>query len=170
MGWPSMTGGWPKPGPCCKASSPTPRPTSASKAGFSGGGSAAGWRPGSSRPWPTRLLGSIRSLHRQLTTGKGRSDFGFATHETAEMWRLLGSLELLPAATKVELGGMLLDLLPKRKMEPVRPAMVWAIGRLGARVPMYGPLNTVVPAETAADWLSKLMACKCKMQNTKCNV
>ena len=103
------------------------------------------------------LLGSIRSLHRQLTTGKGRSDFGFATHETAEMWRLLGSLELLPAATKVELGGLLLDLLPKRKMEPVRPAMLWAIGRLGARVPMYGPLNAVVPASTAADWLSKLV-------------
>ena len=39
---------------------------------------------------------------------------------------------------KIELGGMLLDLLPKRKMEPVRPAMVWAIGRFGARAPLYG--------------------------------
>ena len=33
--------------------------------------------------------------------------------------------------------------------------MLWAIGRLGARVPLYGPLNTVVPAETAADWLTR---------------
>jgi hypothetical protein len=99
----------------------------------------------------------VRGLHRQLTTGKGRGEFGFAMHETAEMWRLLGSLELLSAATKTELGGMLLDILPKRKMEPVRPAMIWAVGRLGARSPMYGPLNTVVPAAIAADWLKKCL-------------
>jgi hypothetical protein len=116
------------------------------------GGLAAGQQQALAEP----LLGPIRSLHRQLTSGKGRSDFGFATHETAEIWRLLGSLELLAAATKVELGNMILDLLPKRKMEAVRPAMVWAIGRLGARVLMYGPLNTVVPAETAAAWIGRL--------------
>ena len=57
---------------------------------------------------------------------------------------------------KVELGDILLDLLPKRKMETVRPAIVWAIGRLGARVPLYGPLNTVVPAESAGTWLKRL--------------
>jgi molecular chaperone DnaK (HSP70) len=118
-----------------------------------GGGLAAGQQQALAEP----LVASVRGLHRQLTTGKGRSDFSFATHETAEMWRLLGSLELLPAATKVELGGMLLDLLPKRKMEPVRGPMLWAVGRLGARVPMYGPLNTVVPAAAAGQWLVKLM-------------
>ena len=118
------------------------------------GGLAAGQQQALAEP----LLGPVRSLHRQLTSGKGRSDFGFATHETAEIWRLLGSLELVAAATKVELGDMILDLLPKRKMEVVRPAMVWAIGRLGARVLMYGPLNTVVPAETAAEWIGRLTA------------
>ncbi len=106
------------------------------------GGLAAGQQQALAEP----LLGLVRGLHRQLTTGKGRGEFSFAMHETAEMWRLLGSLELLSAAAKTELGGMLLDVLPKRKMEPVRPAMIWAIGRLGARSPMYGPLNTVVPA------------------------
>jgi len=116
------------------------------------GGLAAGQQQALAEP----LLGLVRGLHRQLTTGKGRGEFGFAMHETAEMWRLLGSLELLSAATKTELGTMLLDILPKRKMEPVRPAMIWALGRLGARVPMYGPLNAVVPAETAASWLVNL--------------
>jgi len=76
------------------------------------------------------------------------------------MWRLLGSLELLSPTAKTELGTMILDLLPKRRMEPVRPAMVWAIGRLGARMPLHGPLNTVIPAETAADWLNKLIGGK----------
>ena len=117
------------------------------------GGLAAGQQQALAEP----LLGLVRGLHRQLTTGKGRGEFSFAMHETAEMWRLLGSLELLSAAAKIELGGMLLDVLPKRKMEPVRPAMIWAIGRLGARTPMYGPLNTVVPAEAAARWLASLI-------------
>ena len=52
---------------------------------------------------------------------------------------------------------MLLDLIPKRKMETVRPAIAWAIGRLGARCPLYGPLNTVAPAESTSPWLKKLM-------------
>jgi hypothetical protein len=120
------------------------------------GGLAAGQQQALAEP----LLGMVRSLHRQLTTGKGRGEFSFATHETAEMWRLLGSLELLSSATKTELGTMLLDILPKRKMEPVRPAMIWALGRIGARAPMYGPLNTVVQPQTAGDWLVRLMAGK----------
>ncbi len=106
------------------------------------------------------LLGPIRSLHRQLTTGKGRSDFSFAIGETAEMWRLLGSLELLAASTKTELGTMMLDMLPKRKLERVRPAILWALGRLGTRVPLYGPLNAVVPADVAAGWLARLLAAR----------
>ena len=64
------------------------------------------------------LLGPIRGLHRLVVGGKGRGgDFGFQPNETAEIWRLLGSLELLPVSLKIELGEILLDLLPKRKME-----------------------------------------------------
>lgn len=118
------------------------------------GGLAAGQQQAIADP----LLAPIRSLHHQLTSGRGRSDFGFAIPETSEMWRLLGSLELLSPTTKTELGTMLLDLLPKRKMEPVERSLLWAIGRLGARAPMYGPLNTVVPSETAAAWLTRLLA------------
>ncbi len=94
--------------------------------------------------------------HPVLRVERG-GDFGFQPNETAEIWRLLGSLELLPVALKIELGEILLDLLPKRKMENVRPAIVWAVGRLGARSPLYGPLNTVVHAETAGHWLKRLI-------------
>jgi hypothetical protein len=118
-----------------------------------GGGLLAGQQQALAEP----LLGPIRGLHRLIVGGKGRSgDFGFQPNETAEIWRLLGSFELLPVALKVELGDILLDLLPKRKMETVRPAIVWAVGRLGARATLYGPLNTVVPAETAGAWLRRL--------------
>ncbi len=115
------------------------------------GGLAAGQQQALADP----LLASVRSLHRQLTSGKG-GEFGFGTHESAEVWRLLGSLELLNTALKIELGRMMLDILPKRKVEAVRPAIAWAIGRVGARQPAYGPLNTVVPADTAAEWLRHL--------------
>jgi hypothetical protein len=39
----------------------------------------------------------------------------------------------------------------------VRAAVVWSIGRIGARVPVYGPLNRVVPADVAARWLEEVM-------------
>ncbi len=117
------------------------------------GGLIAGQQQAVAEP----LLGPIRSLHRQFTGGKGRAEFGFKVAETAEIWRLLGSLELLPVSLKVELGDIMLDILPKPRMAPVRAALVWAIGRLGARVPLYGPLNTVVPAEKAAGWCKKVM-------------
>jgi hypothetical protein len=118
---------------------------------------AGGLGAGQQQALADPLLGPARGLHKQLTTGRGGGDFPFGSHEAAEVWRLLGSLELLGAAVKIELGGMLLDLLPKRKIEPVRPAVTWALGRLGSRVPVYGPLNTVVPVETASAWLKKLM-------------
>jgi hypothetical protein len=117
------------------------------------GGLAAGQQQAVAEP----LLGPMRNLHRQLTTGKGRGgDYTFSVSDTAEVWRLLGSLELLPLTLKLELGQMLLDLLPKRKMEPVRPAMIWAVGRVAAREPLYGPLNAVVPPDTAAEWAARL--------------
>jgi hypothetical protein len=118
------------------------------------GGLGAGQQQALAEP----LIGPIRGLHRQLTTGKGRGgDLSFASRETAEMWRLLGALEMLPVELKIELGAMLLDLLPKPKIEPVRQPIIWAVGRIGARAPMYGPLNAIVPAETASQWLARLL-------------
>ena len=35
---------------------------------------------------------------------------------------------------------------------------VWAIGRLGTRVPVYGPLNELVSAETAASWAQQIIS------------
>jgi hypothetical protein len=118
------------------------------------GGLGAGQQQALAEP----LIGPIRGLHKQLTTGKGRGgDLSFASLKTAEMWRLLGALEMLPAELKIELGAMLLDLLPKPKIEPVRQPIIWAVGRIGARAPMYGPLNAIMPAETAAEWLERLL-------------
>lgn len=119
-----------------------------------GGGLSAGQQQAIAEP----VLAPIRAMHRQMTTGKGRGgEFSAGSHESAEVWRMLGSLERLGAQTKIELGDMLLDLIPKRKMETQRAALIWTLGRLGARRPSYGPLNTVVPVEVATRWLTELM-------------
>ena len=89
--------------------------------------------------------------------GKRKGTPAVALHESSEAWRLLGSLELLAVPTKAKLGGMIVDLLPKRKFDKVRSPMVWALGRIGQRVPVYGPLNTVVPVQDVATWIDAMI-------------
>ena len=68
---------------------------------------------------------------------------------------LLASLEHLPPDVRVELGE---ELLARVEEEPGNKSFTWALGRLGARVPFYGPLNCVVPPEAAARWAASLLA------------
>ncbi len=119
---------------------------------------AGGLSAGQQQALADPLLAPIRAWYHQATTGRGKGgEFASGTHEAAEVWRFLGSLELLSASTKLELGQMLVDLVGRKKAEAVRPAMLWALGRIGARQPVYGPLNTVVPPENAAAWLEKVV-------------
>lgn len=108
----------------------------------------------------TTLLTPIRQSHRQLTTGKGSGGGinSLVSQEAAEVWRLLGSLELLPMRTKAELGGIINDLIMRPKFEPVRSAMTWALGRVATRVPLYGPLNAVIGPSTVATYLKTLLS------------
>jgi molecular chaperone DnaK (HSP70) len=75
--------------------------------------------------------------------------------ELAEMWRAIASMERLPAKQKAELGDVLLGELEK-KQAPEHA--LWALGRLGARVPLYGPVQEVVPLRRVERWLERLMA------------
>jgi hypothetical protein len=118
---------------------------------------AGGLPAGQQRALAEPLLAAVRALHRRLTGGGTKGETHFAVPESAELWRLLGSLELLTLRTKTDLGNMLIELLPKRKLQPVRAALVWTLGRLGSRVPLYGPLNTVVDAQVATEWLKQLI-------------
>ncbi|MCH5374441.1 MAG: molecular chaperone DnaK, partial [Planctomycetes bacterium] len=117
------------------------------------GGMSAGQQQAIADP----LLSAVRGLHRRLTTGKGAGDFSFTPQESIEMWRLLGALELLDVSLKAELGDALVEMLDKRSMQPARPAIVWALGRIGTRMPVYGPLNRVVATDVTTRWLSALM-------------
>ncbi len=120
---------------------------------------AGGLSRGQQQALADPLLSSIRNLHHRYTAGTTRGeDASLRPNELAEIWRLLGSLELLDVARKIELGDMLVALLPKRKLANLQGPMIWALGRLGQRVPVYGPLNTVVPRDTVEQWLDELLS------------
>ena len=72
-----------------------------------------------------------------------------------EMWRTASSLELIPAATRVQLGDA---LLKEAKLTGFNPVVLWCIGRLGARQLFYGPANQVLAPGIAARWIEALAA------------
>ena len=72
-----------------------------------------------------------------------------------DMVRLSAVLEQLPVQHRSDTGRWVLDRL-QRPGE--NPQTWWALGRIGARVPLYGSAHTVVPPELAAEWLTQLLA------------
>lgn len=78
-----------------------------------------------------------------------------AKQEAAELWRTAASLEHLSPRKKQDLGETLLKLLEENKAPPRWGP--WALGRLGAREPLHGPLDRLVPAEKAAGWLERAL-------------
>ncbi|HEX2572517.1 MAG TPA: Hsp70 family protein [Polyangia bacterium] len=75
--------------------------------------------------------------------------------EAAEMWRTMASLERIAWNEKWKLGEVLLGRLEKKQKEAAQAA--WALGRLGARVPLYGPIENVVSRHKAEKWVERLL-------------
>jgi molecular chaperone DnaK (HSP70) len=110
-----------------------------------------------------RIAGGLSTAHQQSLwnylgeTGIGRKKPRARLNSQVEHegWRLLSSLEHLPATTRTALGE---ELIRKLEKEPSESCWLWSVGRIGARIPLYGSLNCVVPAEAAAEWISALSA------------
>jgi molecular chaperone DnaK (HSP70) len=77
--------------------------------------------------------------------------------ELAEIWRAIASMERLPVQHKVKLAEELLQRMDSRKGRE-DSVHLWALSRIGARVPLYGPLNAVVPPAQVATWLKSVLA------------
>jgi molecular chaperone DnaK (HSP70) len=71
-----------------------------------------------------------------------------------EMVRLCGALERLPPAAKQEAAGWLLERLAAGQA----PGVVWALGRLGARVPVASAAHHALPLDAAAALLEQLLS------------
>jgi len=109
-----------------------------------------------------RIGGGLSSAHHQELRnylgdlGIGRQKLGTRLNSQLEHdgWRLLASLEHLSGATRAALGS---ELLRKLRKQPSDSGWLWSLGRFGVRIPLYGSLSCLIPAETAADWIAALL-------------
>jgi molecular chaperone DnaK (HSP70) len=107
-----------------------------------------------------RIVGGInaseqQALYRKHTTRTGSQKKGRVNRQLDyEEWRLVVSLEHLLAGTRAVLGH---ELVAKIRNEPGDGIWLWSLGRLGARIPLYGPLHSVVTAEIAGEWVTALL-------------
>ena len=74
--------------------------------------------------------------------------------EAAEIWRAIAACERLEIKKKVELGDTLLQQLEKKRTE----YGLWALGRIGARMPLYGSIDNVIAPTLADKWINRLIA------------
>jgi hypothetical protein len=79
--------------------------------------------------------------------------------EAAEMWRTAASLERVHREEKFRLGEALWPRLEREVQGGGKgTASAWVLGRLGARVPLYGPIENVVVRSKAEKWIERLLA------------
>ena len=90
-----------------------------------------------------------------LLPAKGKAFSRPPANEYAEMWRAAASLERLDARTKESLGHA---VLKDCKKSPVPTYAFWALTRLGTRVQLYGPLNSVVHPDVVEQWVEDLLS------------
>lgn len=81
---------------------------------------------------------------------------GVQPEGTDEMVRAGAALEHLPPEEKEWFGDLIFARLAELK--PAGGPWAWAIGRLGARVPLYGSLHNVLPPAVAQRWIESLLA------------
>lgn len=103
------------------------------------------------------VLRQLRTLSSRLKTGRGRSDWTFSPNESAEIFRLFGAMEKLPVEKKEEIGTILLDLLSRKEYATNIDAILWTLGRIGARSGSVGALEAIIPPETAQVWIKTLL-------------
>ncbi|MGC1276095.1 MAG: molecular chaperone DnaK, partial [Planctomycetaceae bacterium] len=83
---------------------------------------------------------------------------GFDPAGLGEVFRLIASLERLNVGRKIEFGRTAATWFASDKAAGLRPITAWSLGRVGSRIPLYGPLNAVVPPEEVRPWLDALLA------------
>jgi hypothetical protein len=110
---------------------------------------SGGFNAGQQRELAQRVMGDLG-----LSSAKAKKPNPQVERES---WRLLASLERLDPATRVRIGDNLMQRLRRDKNNA---SLLWSIGRLGARTPVYGPLTSVVAPPDASRWLHELLAFK----------
>ncbi len=92
-----------------------------------------------------------------LLQGTGEKGSGPTPHGQDEMVRLACALERIAVADKVELGAFV-----QKKLGRGGITSFWPLGRLGARLPLFGSAHTVVPPDVVAAWVERTLAADLK--------
>jgi molecular chaperone DnaK (HSP70) len=112
----------------------------------------------SNRLAPPLLSGAALKAAGKAGKGKkgkkgGDDEGGLNRQELAELWRTAASLERIPASSKEGLG----DVALRSAIAGRGDFAPWALGRFGARVPLYGPVEETVSRAKVEAWLDRLL-------------
>jgi len=96
-------------------------------------------------------------IQREVRTKKDHRVYSrrMKADEKLEAWMTLSSFERVSGDIKRALGELLLDAMDA-SIRP-RNGELWALGRVGARHPIYGPINRLVPSADIENWLHRLL-------------
>jgi molecular chaperone DnaK (HSP70) len=92
----------------------------------------------------------LQRLLPSLMPKPGKKPQRLNTSLLREMWRTASSLELIPAANRMQMG----DALVKQGLND---NTLWCLSRLGARQLFYGPTNQVLSPAAATRWIEAML-------------
>jgi hypothetical protein len=107
-------------------------------------------------------VGQQRALYQDVWSRlkpvfQGGSSAAPNSNVTIELLRLIGSLEWLEPKEKEVVVETLLGSLGKKRFEPLTAAMLWTMGRLGTRTPLYASYDRLVSSSKVEQWIAKLV-------------
>lgn len=112
---------------------------------------SGGFTPGQQKALYQDLWPRVRST---LLGGSGAS---LNSNVLNEYLRLIGSLEWVDVSDKAFMAQQLLDSLGRKKHHATAGPILWALARLGSRVPVYANLQMIVPARQIGSWIDRLI-------------
>ncbi len=112
----------------------------------------------------TQQMTVFRDLSPVLLPGKkkGTKQQRVSPQERTEMWRTVANLEALPADIKEKIGRALIKQIGTSRGEGLN---MWVLSRIGSRIPLYGPLNGVVPVRTITGWIKQILETEWRKPN-----
>ena len=112
----------------------------------------------------SQQMALFRDLSPVILPGKkkGTRQHRVSPQERTEMWRTIANLEQLPVDIKEEIGRALIKHIGTSRGEGLN---MWVLSRIGSRIPLYGPLNAVVPVRTIRGWIKQILEAEWRKQN-----
>lgn len=101
-----------------------------------------------------QVLDAIEKFINPAHTRNSKIQTEIKVRSYEDMVRLAGSLEHLPVASKIRLGEWFVTRLGK---SGETSTTWWALGRVASRVPFHGSAHSVVPKDTAEQWLQFIL-------------